>query len=76
MSQLVQVRLSEAQVKMLDTQVKNGTYASRSEAIRDALRKEWGVGTMPNTGDSVEEIRAMRRELSKRKWTAEDFNKI
>lgn len=77
MSQLIQVRLPEAQVKMLDNQVKNGVYASRSEAIRDALRgKFWGVGTIPNTGDSVKEVRAIRKELSKKKWTIKELNDI
>jgi hypothetical protein len=77
MSQLVQVRLPEAQVKMLDNQVKNGVYANRSEAIRDALRTSGlTVGILPNTGDSVKEIRKIRKELSKRHWTAAELNDI
>ena len=74
MSQLIQVRLPEQQVKMLDQQVKNGVYANRSEAIRDALRsKLLTVGILPNTGDSVKEIRKIRKELSKRNWTAAEL---
>lgn len=35
----VQIRLTEQQLKMIDDQVKEGKYPSRSEAIRDYLRK-------------------------------------
>lgn len=35
----VQVRLSKDQLKAIDRQVKAGKYQSRSEAIRDYIRK-------------------------------------
>ncbi|HIH24851.1 TPA: type II toxin-antitoxin system ParD family antitoxin [Candidatus Woesearchaeota archaeon] len=75
MSQLVQVRLPEQQVKMLDKQVKNGVYANRSEAIRDALRsKLLAVGTIPDTGDSVKEVRAIRKRMAKMNISIADIN--
>ncbi len=37
--QPVQVRLSEAQIEMLDRKVREQKYPNRSEAIRDYLRK-------------------------------------
>ncbi|MFQ5793703.1 MAG: type II toxin-antitoxin system ParD family antitoxin [Candidatus Bipolaricaulia bacterium] len=37
--QSVQVRLSAEQLAMIDRKVKEGRYPSRSEAIRDYLRK-------------------------------------
>lgn len=35
----VQIRLTEQQLKMIDEKIKEGKYPSRSEAIRDYLRK-------------------------------------
>jgi len=35
----VQIRLTEQQLNMIDEQVKEGKYPSRSEVIRDYLRK-------------------------------------
>ena len=35
----VQIRLTEEQLQMIDEQVKGGKYPSRSEAIRDYVRK-------------------------------------
>jgi len=35
----IQIRLTEQQVKGLDRLVKTGIYASRGEAVRDAVRR-------------------------------------
>ena len=35
----VQIRLTERQVHALDALIKRGIYPSRSEAVRDAVRK-------------------------------------
>jgi len=60
---------------MLDKQVKNGVYANRSEAIRDALRsKLLAVGTIPDTGDSVKEVRAIRKRMAKMNISIADIN--
>lgn len=37
--QTVQVRLTEEQLRLIDEKVKRGEYPSRSEAIRDYIRK-------------------------------------
>lgn len=37
--QTVQVRLTEEQLKLIDEKVRRGEYPSRSEAIRDYIRK-------------------------------------
>lgn len=37
--QTVQVRLTEEQLKLIDEKVRRGEYPSRSEAIRDYVRK-------------------------------------
>jgi Arc/MetJ-type ribon-helix-helix transcriptional regulator len=76
MSRLVQVRLPEEQVEKLNRMVEQGRYASRSEAVRDGVNKiiDWGVGTIPNTGDSVEEVRKIRQEMGV--MTAEEINSV
>ena len=51
-----------------------GDYASKSDVFREGIRKlihervHAQVGTIPNTGNSVKEIRAIRKKLSKKKW--------
>jgi len=35
----IQIRLTEKQIKGLDNMVRKGIYPSRSEAVRDAVRK-------------------------------------
>jgi len=64
MSTLVQIRLPDEQIARLDALVKRGVYATRSEAIRDAVRRNirLSVGIIPDTGDSVEEVRAAPSE--------------
>lgn len=37
--EIVQIRLTGKQVKELDNLVQKGIYPSRSEAVRDAVRK-------------------------------------
>ncbi len=73
MSRLIQVRLPEAQVAKLDQLVKQGRYASRSEAVRDGLRQLLDF-QIPNTGDSVAEIREIRQKRGV--VTAEELNKV
>ena len=35
----VQIRLTEKQIRNIETLVKKGVYPNRSEAVRDAVRK-------------------------------------
>ncbi|MBI4174652.1 MAG: ribbon-helix-helix protein, CopG family [Candidatus Aenigmarchaeota archaeon] len=35
----VQIRLTDKQIKNIETLVKKGVYPNRSEAVRDAVRK-------------------------------------
>jgi hypothetical protein len=67
--ELVQVRLPKKLIDAIEGYVDGEFYASRSDIIRDALRKfmlDKVIGSIPNTGDSVEEVRKIRRELSKK----------
>lgn len=65
---VAQVRLPEGLMDEVDKLIAKGFYTSKSDVIRDALRKlvlEKQVGSIPNTGDSVKEIREIRKRLSK-----------
>ena len=76
---VAQVRLPEGLEKELDILVKRGLYASKSDAIRDAIRRltlEKMIGIIPNTGDSVKEIREIRKRLSKEKFDLDKINKL
>ncbi len=37
--QTMQIRLTEKQIRRIDTLVTKGVYPNRSEAVRDAVRK-------------------------------------
>ncbi len=74
----LQVRLSHGIVEKVDDLVETGMYASRSDVIRDAVRRlilDKLVGIIPDTGDSVEEVKEIRKGLSKEKFNLEEINK-
>ena len=65
---VAQVRLPESLMEEVEKLVTKGFYTSKSDVIRDALRKlilEKQIGSVPNTEDSVKEIREIRKRLSK-----------
>jgi Arc/MetJ-type ribon-helix-helix transcriptional regulator len=75
----IQIRLSHGLVDRIDDLVGTGIYANRSDAIRDAVRRlvlDKMVGIIPNTGDSVKEIRKIRTKLSKEKFDLDEINKL
>ncbi|MBW3019362.1 ribbon-helix-helix domain-containing protein [Candidatus Woesearchaeota archaeon] len=75
----IQVRLSHGLVQNVDGLVKTGLYSSRSDVLRDAVRKlllESVIGIIPDTGDSVKEIRKIRKKLSKAKFDLNEINKM
>lgn len=74
-----QVRLPEGLLEEVDKLVNNGFYTSKSDVIRDALRKlilEKQVGSIPNTKNSVAEIREIRKKLSKEKFDLDKINAL
>jgi len=76
---VTQVRLPEGLEKELDVLVKRGIYTNKSDVIRDAIRRlilEKQIGSIPNTGDSVKEIREIRKKLSKEKFDLDKINKL
>ena len=75
----VQIRLSPKIVKVVDSLVKSGVYSSRSDVMRDAVRRlilDRMVGIIPNKGDSIKEVKDVRKELSKSIRSIKDINKI
>ncbi len=63
-----QVRMNKELIKRIDFLVKKGLYNSRSDVVRDAVRRfVWRgeVGTIGQIGDSVEMVRSTRKKLSK-----------
>ena len=74
---VAQVRLPSGLVKQVDALVEQGMYANKSDAIRDAIRRfmlEKQVGSVPNTGDSVKEVREIRKILSKQPFDLDEIN--
>ena len=75
----VQIRLSHGLVERVDSLVESGFYSSRSDAVRDAVRRlvlDKMVGIIPNTGDSVKEVREIRNKLSKETKSFKDIEEI
>ena len=74
---VAQVRIPEGLVSEVNKLVKRGFYSSKSDVIRDAIRKlvlEKQIGSIPNTGDSVKEVRKIREKLSKGKIDLDEIN--
>ncbi|OGI63942.1 hypothetical protein A2642_00225 [Candidatus Nomurabacteria bacterium RIFCSPHIGHO2_01_FULL_39_10] len=75
----IQVRLSHGIVEKVDDLVQTGMYANRSDVIRDAVRRlvlDKLIGIIPNTGDSVKEVKEIRKKLSKEKFNVDKIKKI
>ena len=75
----VQIRLSHGLVDKIDDFVGTGIYANRSDVIRDAVRRlvlNKMIGIIPDTGDSVKEMREIKTKLSKEKIDLDEINKL
>ncbi|MBS3127989.1 ribbon-helix-helix protein, CopG family [Candidatus Woesearchaeota archaeon] len=75
----LQIRLSHPLVEKVDRLVESGLYASRSDAVRDAVRRlalQNMIGSIPNKGDSVKEVKIIRKRLSKEKFDMSKLNKL
>ena len=80
---VAQVRLPKGVLDKIDTLVTEGDYTNRSDVIRVAVRKflmhnelNKLIGTMKNTGDSVEEVRKIRKILSKQPIDLDEINSL
>ncbi len=76
---ITQVRLPNGLVKEINKLVDKGIYANKSDVVRDAIRKlvlERHIGIISNNGNSVEEIRKIRKRLSKEKIDLDEINKL
>ncbi len=74
-----QVRLSHGLVEKIDSLVETGVYSSRSDVLRDAVRRlvlDKMAGILTNTGDSIKETKELRKKLSKEKFDLEEINKL
>ncbi len=68
---VTQVRLPGGLIIEIDKLVDKGFYTNKSDVIRDAIRKlvlEKQIGSIPDTGDSVKEVREIRKKLSKERF--------
>jgi len=75
----LQIRLSHGLVEKVDDLVETGIYANRSDVIRDAVRRlilDKLIGIIPNTGDSVKEVKEIRKKFSKEKFNLQEINEL
>ncbi len=64
----LQIRMNKELLKRMDSLVRTGIYANRSDVIRDAVRRfvwEKEFGSLTNKGNSAEQIRKAKEKLSK-----------
>ena len=76
---VTQVRLPDGLIEEVDKLVDKGLYTNKSDAIRDAVRRlvlDKQIGSIPNTEDSVKEIREIRKKLSKDIQSFKDIEEI
>ncbi len=80
--QVIQVRLPDGLIKEIDSLVSSGYYASKSDVVRDVIRDyvlerrlNKLVGIVKEKGDSVKEIRDIRKRLSRQKIDIGDINR-
>jgi Arc/MetJ-type ribon-helix-helix transcriptional regulator len=74
---VTQVRLPKGLLKEMNKLVSKGLYINKSDVVRDAIRRlilENQVGSIKNTGNSVKEIRKIRKKLSKEKFNLNEIN--
>ena len=74
-----QVRLPEGLMDEVERLVSKGFYTSKSDVIRDALRKlilEKQISSIQNTGNSVAEIREIRKKISKKRFSLSEINRL
>jgi len=75
----IQIRLGHPLVERIDTLVKEGVYGSRSDAIREAVRRFFWykeVGTIKKKGEAVQVVRNARKKLSKEPIDLHEINAI
>lgn len=75
----IQVRLGHGLVKKIDSLVDTGIYSSRSDVLRDAVRRlvlDKVIGIISDEEDSVETVRKIRGKLSKEKFDLDKINKL
>jgi len=76
---VIQARLPQGLVNEIDKLVSKGIYSNRSDVVRDAVRRltlNNLIGILPNKGNSVKEIRELRKKLSKEIKNFSDIKKI
>ena len=77
--EVTQVRLPTGIVKEVDNLIHRGLYTNKSDVVRDALRRlilEQKAGSIKKTGDSVKEIKEIRKKLSKEKISLDEINSL
>ena len=75
----LQIRMNKELIKRIDNFVKLGVYSNRADVIRDAFRRfvwEKEVGSIPNKGNAVRQVRKIREALSKNNRNFQELNEF
>lgn len=75
----IQVRIGHGLIKKIDELVKTGIYSSRSDVLRDAVRRlvlDNLVGVLDDKEDSVKQVKDLRKKLANEKFELNEINKL
>ncbi len=75
----LQIRLAPGLVAEIDKLVDSEIYSSRSDVIRDALRRlilDKLVGITSSNKNSVKEVKEIRKQLSKERFNLNEINRL
>jgi Arc/MetJ-type ribon-helix-helix transcriptional regulator len=75
----LQIRMNHGLIKKVDELINTGFYSNRADVIRDAVRRlvmDKMIGILPNKGDSVDEIRKIRKKISSKVKGFNDIDEI
>lgn len=76
---VTQVRLPKKLTDGLDLLVTTGSYETRSDVVRDAVRRflfEKNIFSLDISGDPVKEVRKIRKKLSKESVNLNELNAL
>ena len=74
---ITQFRLPQKMLNEINELVRNGIYTSKSDVVRDALRRlllEKMIGVISSSKNSVKEVREIRKKLSREKTDLNEIN--
>lgn len=75
----IQIRMTPELLRIIDSMVKTGVYSNRADVIRDAVRRlvlDKLIGIISDGENSVEQVKNIRKKLSKESFDLDEINNL